>query len=476
MRDLRRLNAALDAHGYLNGNEPLDVYAQRAIKQAAIALLKSASDPEAIFIGALLTDTLRIFRPETYMMEVKIQGSQLTIDSNLRWVAYLNSLGNAFLIRELRHNLMHLILAHPENIKMHSEGLDNCLANLAMDICINEYISAIPAFASAQPLCPECLLKYKAGNKNKPLPEPNMIGDKSCSICFGVGALRNDFRAIKIINEQHKGRAISRPYEFNVANYRATQSALRNMEKAALDAKNSPSVYDLVDALVPYDSAYEKSVAQSIMNHAYSQSQSYDLNGESGGLLDIFKDLRKEKKVPYLMRLRGVLGASMKDEGEPTRYRPNRRFGYEYPGTKAIPKQRYVFAIDTSGSVPLDEVKKVINEFLNISAYSDKIECRVIFFHHGVYYDKEIKDYSEKDLKALQSGGTNFDNVFEAVFGKSDKKERGPAVLVMHTDGYCSISFSKSKINGGVHWLITKDGSSSYVKDWDRNAEIIRID
>ena len=83
------------------------------------------------------------------------------------------------------------------------------------------------------------------------------------------------------------------------------------------------------------------------------------------------------------------------------------------------------------------------------------------------------------DLEKLETGGTDFDQVLTSVFGDPKQikgAEQGGAVLVVYTDGYCSISFPRGKVRGQVIWLMTEDGSNSYIKTWDPNARVIRLE
>ena len=469
------LNAILNTENFsypLLPDNNIPAQALRAMTRAAIDLLRDNSDPEAIFLGTLLTDIRKLVDPEVNGFRFYMDAGQLVIEANPNWVVYLENLHLDALKRALKHELMHLVLHHPENIKLHTDTQDKMLALLSMDLSINSYLDEKVGQATSIAHCPNCLLLFSDTKPVKISPSMRAVkGHKDCHVCFGIGTLHTSFTKVNAILK-NRGIPVRPPVGTLIGNYRKVLESL----KAQVPADAIADLAGLTQPLVEYQNTYEEMVVASMANHAYAQSESFSKGNNPGSLLSIFKDLRREKKVPYLLKVRGVLGASMKDEGEATRYRPNRRFGYEYPGTKSVPKQRYVFAVDTSGSVPLDEIKKIVNEFLNISEYSDKIECRIIFFHHNVYYDKEVKDYSESDLNNLQSGGTDFDNVLEQVFLDKDKREKDPAVLMMYTDGYCSIDFPRQKIRGNVYWLLMPEGDSRHIKRWDKDAEIIRVD
>lgn len=469
------LNAILTPENFtypLLPDKNIPAQALRAMTRAAIDLLRDNSDPEAIFLGTLLTDIRKLVDPEVSGFKFYMDGGQLVIEANPNWVVYLENLHLDALKRALKHELMHLVLHHPENLKLHADPNDKKLAVLAMDLGINGYLSDKANSAASVAHCPWCMLHFSEEKPIQLSPGVRQIRvNKSCEACDGTGALHNTFQRI---NNRLKANNITvrPPLGQLIGNYRKVLESIKQQVPESLQYR----LMDMSQPLLEYQDTYEEMVVTSMANHAYAQSESFTKGNNPGSLLSIFKELRREKKVPYLLKVRGVLGASMKDEGESTRYRPNRRFGYEYPGTKSVPKQRYVFAVDTSGSVPLDEIKKIVNEFLNIAEYSDKIECRIIFFHHNVYYDKEVKEYTESDLNKLQSGGTDFDKVLEQVFLDKDKREKDPAVLMMYTDGYCSINFDRKKVRGNVYWLLMPEGDSRHIKRWDKDAEIIRVD
>lgn len=213
--------------------------------------------------------------------------------------------------------------------------------------------------------------------------------------------------------------------------------------------------------------------------------------GDNMALLDAFKGACVTKPAPFITRFRGAIGAKMSSMKEYTRYRPNRRFGYKYPGKRSIPKMKYVLAIDTSGSVSQDEVGEAVGELLTLKEHSPEIEVRVLLFHSTIWADFNVEDFDLKDFKKnYQSGGTDFNPIFKRVFeGANDKKtptkmrchnsvvaaEIKPTLIIM-TDGYAEVSYPKQKISGNIIWALTADGSTSCIKRWDASAEIVRLD
>ncbi len=457
------------------GVENIQVQSLHAIKRATIELLRNALDPEAVFLGTLVTDIQKINNVNIARFALEVNAGHLVLEVNPYWVCYLEKLGISYVARELRHELTHIVLMHPENIKLYSDKLQHCAVSIGMNICVNEYLNKLSAMHNANPPCPACM-RQKYGNKIAvDVTGLQNMADANCPICFGTGDLDISMHKVGKIYKKYGG-SISRPYHTSAFDYKGFAKAIVSaVPSGALSEDNHPNIYDLAESMLEYKDNYSKAVVNSLVHHALSQATGFNKSDSPGSLLDLLKTMRREKGVPYLLQIKGVLGASMRDESTATRFRPNRRFGYEYPGSKSVPKQRYVFAIDTSGSLPLDELKKMLNEFLNIRAYSDKIECRIIFFHHNVYYDKEVLDYKDSDLSKMESGGTDFDKVLQAVYLDKDSKECGDAVLMIYTDGYCSINTSRNKIGRSVYWLLTPDGDTGYIRKWDRDARIIRV-
>jgi len=241
--------------------------------------------------------------------------------------------------------------------------------------------------------------------------------------------------------------------------------------------------------------AVANSIVKSTVHHIMS---SKGVTKSGGGILAQFMEKIKPVSVSYIMTLKGMLSASMGTGKVATRYRPNRRFGYKYPGKRSFPKMKYIVAIDTSGSVSPKEVAEVLGELLALKQFSTEVECRVILFHHEVWADIDLETFDLEEFSVkFQSGGTDFDCVLRRVFSGAtadQETRRRPveaedqltghreivaaeqqAMLVMMTDGYCGISFDKQKVQGRIVWLITKGGTKRDVLNWDANAEVLEL-
>lgn len=502
MMDSKILNLAIkEARDYLHMKEPpqgVETRALNSLKIATIELLRSETNPDNVLLGTVFTNIKRIPTTMVPLVDTRIIEDDLCMRFNPNWIAFMADLmGNTAIQKIIKHEAIHLLLGHSAALKNYSKGKQQCAAAISMDICINAHLEN--ETTAPFNICPACLVSLLKNDNSEDemliklkkiinaLKSGSITGILSCPICHGVGRLEitidtlNTF--LKIINFQTK---ISLPINFNVAAHRPVYKKIVELPDYLFESNNENSqnknllnFFEIGSPNNPLEEenfVFQEAIISTIVHHSIAQansSKNFSTMGK-GTLLESFRKLKVKKSIPYITRVRGTLGASMSDEIISTRYRPNRRFGHIYPGNRAVPKQRYVFAIDTSGSLNQDELKKVISEFVNIKRYSDRIECRILFFHHKVYLDKEITDYKDEDLDKIETGGTNFDEVLETVF-ENAKRERSQTVLMINTDGYCPISFPRSKIKGKVIWLLTPNSTIDYIKNWDPNAEIIKM-
>lgn len=128
--------------------------------------------------------------------------------------------------------------------------------------------------------------------------------------------------------------------------------------------------------------------------------------------------------------------------------RVSKRFGTR-PGTKIKRFQKLAVAIDTSGSINIDDFNDFFGEIHSMwrfGAEIDILEC-----------DAEIqKKYSYRGRIPEfihGGGGTSFDPVFEHI--KSNRFERYDGCIYL-TDGYAPEPTIKPPCK--VFWCITKDG------------------
>jgi predicted metal-dependent peptidase len=140
------------------------------------------------------------------------------------------------------------------------------------------------------------------------------------------------------------------------------------------------------------------------------------------------KDTELNKsKVNWKQRLRSYIGRKYSSETENTRNRPNRRMGFISPGIKRLETAKILIGIDESGSMDNKMVEQAISEMKWILDVS-KDKTDVIFFDTQVA--KEMKLSKVTDIPPRYAGGgTNFQCVIDHA-----TKVR-PDLIIILTDG-----------------------------------------
>jgi predicted metal-dependent peptidase len=143
----------------------------------------------------------------------------------------------------------------------------------------------------------------------------------------------------------------------------------------------------------------------------------------------------------YIRRFTGV---STKVFTKKIRRKENRRFS-DNPGLKIKMKQHMLLGIDTSGSVSDDELLEFMNEIHHI--YKAGVDITIIQCDTKI---KSIEPYTGKNEIAVKGrGGTEFDPVL-TYYNENLKKYTS---LVYFTDGECGYSV---KPKGSILWVLSE--------------------
>lgn len=159
--------------------------------------------------------------------------------------------------------------------------------------------------------------------------------------------------------------------------------------------------------------------------------------------LDAISKLEKPK-FNWRGYIRRFTGVSSKVFTKKIRRKENKRYAMN-PGLKVKMRQHMLLAIDTSGSVSNDELTEFMNEIHHI--YKCGVDVTVIQCDVDI---KSIKPYKGKfEMDVVGRGGTEFDPVLN-YFNDNLKKFTS---LVYFTDGECSTSV---KPKGNVLWVLSE--------------------
>lgn len=115
-----------------------------------------------------------------------------------------------------------------------------------------------------------------------------------------------------------------------------------------------------------------------------------------------------------------------------TRMKPNRRYDFDYMGSKFEPQVKLLVAVDVSGSVDNDSLNKffsIINRFFSYGVE----EIYVITFDTEIKQELKFKKAC-KNVKVIGRGGTSFQCVID--YYENHPEFHG---LIIFTDGYAEI-------------------------------------
>ena len=143
-----------------------------------------------------------------------------------------------------------------------------------------------------------------------------------------------------------------------------------------------------------------------------------------------------------------------------TRMKPNRRYGFEFMGSKFEPKTHLLVAVDVSGSIGSDDLQhffSIINRFFS---YGVEV-INVIAFDTEIKQEFELKKATGK-IQVIGRGGTNFQCAID--YYEVHPEYQG---LIIFTDGYASVP--KIKLRKQMLWILTGkreyDHAICWIKD-----------
>jgi predicted metal-dependent peptidase len=332
---------------------------------------------------------------------------------------FWNSLSENHQLGLLKHELLHIVFFH---VNIHEEFADKKLANIAMDIEINQYISSdiLPDGALLPSTFPELNLPLKAGCREyyKLLQKE---ANNSCS---------NSPNLEQMLQESGKweidGGGNVRDQDGNIVPVHNWQDfeGLSEAEKKLLESQTQHVLNDIANSI---------------------NKTCGNIPGEIVGLL---KSLQKEPpKFDWRGYLRRFSGGSQKVYTRKLKRKPNKRFD-ENPGLKIKQRRHMLLAIDTSGSVNENELKEFFSEIDHIHKTGTEITV--------VQCDTAISNISgykpNQDIKIYGRGGTSFQPVIDYYNDNFHKYTS----LVYFTDGE---AYSPDSVRGRILWVLSSQST-----------------
>jgi len=316
----------------------------------------------------------------------------------------------------LKHELLHIAFFH---LTMHTDFADPKLANIAMDLEINQYI------------------------------DPQYLPDGGCTIDNEMFAPMNlPVKAgcreyYKLLQQQLDNGDGTSDFEKMM---KAASMGLKIDENGNLVPDHS-TWDDFKDLSEAEQKLIQKQVEHQLKEIAEQVTKSRGhVPGELKGLLDKLNS-SEPAKFDWKSYLRRFTGGSQKVFTKKLRRKSNKRFE-DNPGLKIKHRKHILVAVDTSGSVSDKEVQEFFHEIDHINKTGAEItivQCDTSIRHIGPYKAGD-------KIEIHGRGGTYFDPVLELYNENQDKY----TCLVYLTDGECDCSV---KPRGKMLWVISTRGS-----------------
>ncbi|MCI7437038.1 MAG: VWA-like domain-containing protein [Spirochaetia bacterium] len=165
-------------------------------------------------------------------------------------------------------------------------------------------------------------------------------------------------------------------------------------------------------------------------------------------------------KIDYRKVLKNFRASILSEKKHLTRFKPSRRFGFEYMGSKREFTTKLLLAIDTSGSITNQNLKNfygVINKFFKYGIES----IDVLNFDCELQGEPVSFKKRQTTFNISGRGGTDFQPVFD--YAKDHPEYDGIIIL---TDGYANHPQKKSGTKAKFVWVLPSEAEYNEHKDW----------
>lgn len=146
-----------------------------------------------------------------------------------------------------------------------------------------------------------------------------------------------------------------------------------------------------------------------------------------------------------------------------TRMKPNRRYGFEFMGSKFEPKTHLLVAVDVSGSIGSDDLEhffSIINRFFTYGVEA----INVIAFDTEIKQEFELKK-AAKNIRITGRGGTDFQCAVD--YYEAHPEFQG---MIIFTDGYADVpKITKEK---QILWILTSKNEYDYAMKWIKDLRM----
>ena len=323
---------------------------------------------------------------------------------------FWNSLSENHRIGLLKHELLHIAYFH---LSMYFNFPDKRLANIAMDMEINQYID------------------------HEYLPEGGIDIDNYTELNLDRKAgCRYYYQMLKQAKDEKDKNGTSGCPNFD--------NLCDQMDNGS-DGLPDHSTWEEFEELTEAEQKLMQKQMDTLLQNASEQTEK-KRGTVPGHIKDHLIEISRLEppKFNWKKYMRRFTGASTKVYTKKIRRKENRRYS-ENPGLKIKMKQHMLLGIDTSGSVSDSELQEFMNEITHI--YKCGVDVTIIQCDTTI---RSIEPFNpKKEFKVHGRGGTEFDPVLEYYNANLQKYTS----LVYFTDGECSTSV---KPKGNTLWVLSE--------------------
>lgn len=215
----------------------------------------------------------------------------------------------------------------------------------------------------------------------------------------------------------------------------------------------------------------EDPIIENEIENAIREAQITGQWGSVGGAYQEALLASLKPKVNYKSILKQFRQRVLSSNTTLNRMRPNRRFGFGFPGRKHEYTTKLAWFIDTSGSVSSKALADCFGTINNIFAYGVQ-ELDVYYFDTKLQNNKKPVKITKalKEYKPSGRGGTDFQVVFNFLSEKDAPNYDG---IIVFTDGECYTPNLKGINPADICWLI--DSEKHYEGCKDNLSKVGRI-
>ena len=327
------------------------------------------------------------------------------------WDNFLTSTDHRYGV--VKHEILHIVLKHT---LADLRAKNKHVANIAMDIVVNQYVL------------------------RENLPNESIFMDKFPDLDLEAEeSWQYYYKKIMLLHENEDGKFDN---TISLENFNKIEEDSHGLERHVfwsdfkeLTSSDKHLTENILDNLL-------------ILGQNKTPVSSY---GKLPGRVKQSLDSLKRKELP-LVNWKKVLKlfaeSSAKTKIKNTIKRKSKRYG-TFPGIKIRRLKKLLVAIDTSGSVSIEEIALFFSEIYHI--WRSGAEIRVVECDTQISREYDYKGITPSFVTGR--GGTDFNAPIE--YGND---EYSPDALVYFTDGYAPIPVIKSR--HPILWVFTKNGIS----------------